>query len=160
MRQRRLRVTAPPFNNRALPTADKVKHCTQQGQPTHLVDRHRGSGFTRHEVQASEDARVHHDRSLATGVTMLLTIFVGIVAGFLAGKVMKGSGYGVLMDLVLGLVGGLVGGLLVSMLGLNAGGGLLWSVLVATLGAVVLVWLVRLVTGNRHVDTHRTSSTL
>jgi uncharacterized membrane protein YeaQ/YmgE (transglycosylase-associated protein family) len=80
---------------------------------------------------------------------MLITLIVGIVAGFLAGKIMKGSGYGILMDLVLGLVGGLVGGFVVGALGLGAGGGIIWSIIVATLGAVILVWLSRLISRKR-----------
>jgi uncharacterized membrane protein YeaQ/YmgE (transglycosylase-associated protein family) len=79
---------------------------------------------------------------------LLVSILVGIIAGFLAGKIMKGSGYGILMDLVLGLVGGLVGGFIASSLGLG-GGGLLWAIVIATFGAVVLVWLARMITGNR-----------
>ena len=80
---------------------------------------------------------------------MLWTIIVGIIAGFLAGKVMKGSGYGILMDLVLGLVGGVLGSFVFNALGVGASGGLLWSILVATIGAVILVWLVRLITNKR-----------
>jgi uncharacterized membrane protein YeaQ/YmgE (transglycosylase-associated protein family) len=80
---------------------------------------------------------------------VLITIIVGIIAGFLAGKLMKGSGYGILMDLVLGLVGGLIGGFVFRSLGFSASGGLLWSILVATIGAVILVWLVRLISGSR-----------
>jgi uncharacterized membrane protein YeaQ/YmgE (transglycosylase-associated protein family) len=53
---------------------------------------------------------------------MIPTIIIGIVAGFLAGKIMKGSGYGILIDLVLGLLGGLVGGYVVGLLGLGGGG--------------------------------------
>ena len=79
---------------------------------------------------------------------MIWTIIVGIIAGFLAGKIMKGSGYGVLMDLVLGLLGGLLGGFLAGSLGLG-GGGLIWSILIATIGAIILVWLVRLIQGGR-----------
>jgi uncharacterized membrane protein YeaQ/YmgE (transglycosylase-associated protein family) len=82
-------------------------------------------------------------------VNVLITIIVGIIAGFLAGKLMKGSGYGILIDLVLGLVGGLIGGFVFRALGLSASGGLLWSILVATIGAVILVWLVRLISGSR-----------
>jgi uncharacterized membrane protein YeaQ/YmgE (transglycosylase-associated protein family) len=77
---------------------------------------------------------------------MIWTIIVGIIAGFLAGKIMKGSGYGILMDLVLGLIGAFV----FNLLGVGASGGLLWSILVATIGAVILVWLVRLVRGNKN----------
>jgi uncharacterized membrane protein YeaQ/YmgE (transglycosylase-associated protein family) len=78
----------------------------------------------------------------------IVTIIVGIIAGFLAGKIMKGSGYGVLMDLVLGLVGGVIGGFIAGALGLGAGG-LIWSIVIATLGAVLLVWIVRMVSGKR-----------
>jgi uncharacterized membrane protein YeaQ/YmgE (transglycosylase-associated protein family) len=78
----------------------------------------------------------------------IVTILVGIIAGFLAGKIMKGSGYGVLMDLVLGLVGGVIGGFIAGALGLGAGG-LIWSIVIATLGAVLLVWIVRMVSGKR-----------
>ena len=82
------------------------------------------------------------------GNGLLVSILVGIIAGFLAGKIMKGSGYGILMDLVLGLVGGVIGGLIAGSLGLG-GGGLLWAIVISTLGAVLLVWIARMVTGNR-----------
>ena len=81
------------------------------------------------------------------GNGLILTIIVGILARFLAGKIMKGSGYGVLMDLVLGLVGGLLGGFLANAIGVGAGGGIIWSIVISTVGAAILVWLVRLVTG-------------
>jgi uncharacterized membrane protein YeaQ/YmgE (transglycosylase-associated protein family) len=81
--------------------------------------------------------------------TMLWWIIVGIIAGWAAGKIMKGSGYGVLWDLVLGVVGAIVGGWLVSLVGLSPQGGLIWSILVAILGAVIVVWIFRLVTGRR-----------
>jgi len=57
-------------------------------------------------------------------VRVLVTIIAGIVAGFPAGRIMKGSGYGILMDLVLGLVDGLIGGLIVNALGLGASAGI------------------------------------
>lgn len=71
-------------------------------------------------------------------------IIVGLIAGWAAGKIMKGRGYGVLADIVLGIVGAIIGGWVVGMLGLG-GGGLIWSILVAILGAVILIWLVRLI---------------
>jgi uncharacterized membrane protein YeaQ/YmgE (transglycosylase-associated protein family) len=69
-------------------------------------------------------------------------LVVGIIAGFLAGKVMKGNGYGLIGDLVVGLVGALVGGFL---FGLLVGGtaGFLGSIVVAFLGACALIWIVR-----------------
>jgi uncharacterized membrane protein YeaQ/YmgE (transglycosylase-associated protein family) len=69
-------------------------------------------------------------------------ILVGLVAGWAAGKIMKGRGYGVLMDILLGIAGSLVGRLILGIFGLY-GGGLVGSIVVATFGAVLLVWLVR-----------------
>jgi uncharacterized membrane protein YeaQ/YmgE (transglycosylase-associated protein family) len=71
-------------------------------------------------------------------------IVVGLIAGFLAGKVMKGGGYGILMDIILGMLGGIVGGWLFGLLGISAGGGIIGGILVAFVGAVVLVWLTRM----------------
>jgi uncharacterized membrane protein YeaQ/YmgE (transglycosylase-associated protein family) len=71
-------------------------------------------------------------------------IVVGLIAGWAAGKIMKGGGYGVLADILLGIVGGVIGGWLVGLLGFGAGG-LVWSILVAILGAVILIWVTRLI---------------
>jgi uncharacterized membrane protein YeaQ/YmgE (transglycosylase-associated protein family) len=84
-----------------------------------------------------------------TELIMLWWIVVGIIAGWAAGKLMKGSGYGVLWDLVLGVVCAIVGGWIVSLVGLSPQGGLIWSILVAIVGAVIVVWIFRLVTGRR-----------
>ena len=73
----------------------------------------------------------------------LYWIVVGLIAGWLAGQVMKGGGYGVVMDIVLGVLGGIVGGWLVEFLGFSPGGGLVPSIVVAFIGAVVLVWITR-----------------
>lgn len=75
-------------------------------------------------------------------------IIVGLIAGWATGKIMKGAGYGPLMDIVIGIIGAIIGGWIVSALGLG-GGGIIWSIIVAIIGAVILVWIVRLVTGNR-----------
>ena len=71
-------------------------------------------------------------------------IIVGLVAGWAAGQIMKGGGYGIVADLLLGIVGGIVGGWVVGLLGLG-GGGLIWSIVVAILGAVILIWITRLI---------------
>jgi len=76
---------------------------------------------------------------------LLWWIIVGLIAGFLAGKVMKGGGFGVLMDIVIGMVGSVIGGWVFGMVGLFSGGGLIGSVLVAFVGACILLWLVRLI---------------
>ena len=69
-------------------------------------------------------------------------ILVGLVAGWLAGQLMKGSGFGVLGDIVVGVLGAVIGGLLFNSLGL-AWGGLLGSIIVATIGAIVLIFILR-----------------
>jgi uncharacterized membrane protein YeaQ/YmgE (transglycosylase-associated protein family) len=73
----------------------------------------------------------------------LYIILVGLVAGWAAGKIMKGSGYGTLMDIVLGIVGAIVGGWIMRLLGFYTSGGLIPSILVAILGAVVVIVIVR-----------------
>ena len=70
-------------------------------------------------------------------------ILVGLIAGWATGKIMKGAGYGILMDIVLGIVGSVLGGWIMSFLGFSTSGGLIPSILVAILGAVVLVVIVR-----------------
>ena len=66
-------------------------------------------------------------------------LVVGLIAGWLAGQVMKGGGYGVLMDIALGLLGGIIGGWLFGALGIWPGSGILGSIAVAFAGAVILV---------------------
>lgn len=72
-------------------------------------------------------------------------IVVGLIAGWLAGQVMKGGGYGVVVDIILGLVGGVLGGWLFGMLGVWPSGGVIGSLIVAFIGAVILVGITRLI---------------
>ncbi len=72
-------------------------------------------------------------------------ILVGLIAGWLAGILMKGGGFGVLGDIIVGIVGALIGGFLFGALGVSTGGGLLGAIVVATIGAVVLIFLLRLI---------------
>jgi uncharacterized membrane protein YeaQ/YmgE (transglycosylase-associated protein family) len=76
---------------------------------------------------------------------LLYFIFVGLVAGWLAGQVMKGGGYGVLTDIVLGVLGSVAGGWIFGTLGIWPGGGLIGAIAVAFVGAVFLVWITRLI---------------
>jgi uncharacterized membrane protein YeaQ/YmgE (transglycosylase-associated protein family) len=75
---------------------------------------------------------------------MLYSILVGLIAGWLAGQVMKGGGYGVLIDIVLGLLGGIIGGWVFGSLGVWPGGGIVGSIIVSFVGAVILVGLTRM----------------
>jgi uncharacterized membrane protein YeaQ/YmgE (transglycosylase-associated protein family) len=73
---------------------------------------------------------------------MIWFLVVGLVAGWLAGKVMKGSGYGVIGDILLGVIGAFVGGFLFGLVGISAHG-TVGEIIVATIGAIVLVVVVR-----------------
>ncbi len=72
-------------------------------------------------------------------------ILIGLAAGWLAGRLMRGSSFGAVGDIVVGVVGALIGGFLFRTLGLSIRGGLLGSLIVATIGAVVLLFLLRFV---------------
>ena len=76
-------------------------------------------------------------------------IIVGLIAGFLTGKLMKGSGFGPVMDIVVGIVGAIIGGFIMRTLGFADEGGMIYTILVAIVGAVILTLVVRLVTGGR-----------
>lgn len=84
---------------------------------------------------------------------ILSWIVVGLIAGWLAGMVMKGSGYGVIGNIVVGIVGALLGGYLSTLLfdGTSVSGINLQSLLIATLGSIVLIFLVRLLPGRSPV---------
>jgi len=75
---------------------------------------------------------------------MLYAIIVGLIAGWLAGVVMKGGGYGILVDILLGIVGGILGNWIFGRLGLSSGSGVLGSIIVSFIGAVILVAVTRL----------------
>jgi len=70
-------------------------------------------------------------------------ILIGLAAGFLAGKVMKGGGYGLIGDLIVGVVGALLGGFLCKQFKITPAEGLLGSLITATVGAIVLIVLLR-----------------
>lgn len=71
-------------------------------------------------------------------------ILIGLAAGWLAGQIWKGSGFGVFGDIVVGVIGALLGGFVFGLLGIAAFG-LLGRLLVATAGALLLLWLLRII---------------
>ena len=86
-------------------------------------------------------------------INILGWILIGLLAGFLAGQIMKGGGYGLVGDIVVGLVGALIGGFLASLLGLgglNSNDPISWgSFFIALIGAIILIAVLRLFSGNR-----------
>ncbi|MFN3845316.1 MAG: GlsB/YeaQ/YmgE family stress response membrane protein [Paracoccaceae bacterium] len=76
---------------------------------------------------------------------LLIMLLIGAIAGWLAGQIVKGYGFGLLGNIVVGIVGALVAGFLFPRMGLGLGGGILGSIIAATLGAVILLFLIRLI---------------
>ncbi len=71
-------------------------------------------------------------------------VIIGIVAGFIAGHIMRGGGFGVFVNLIVGLVGSLLGGWLFNLFDISADG-LLGSLVTSTIGAIVFLWIASLV---------------
>jgi uncharacterized membrane protein YeaQ/YmgE (transglycosylase-associated protein family) len=72
-------------------------------------------------------------------------IVVGLIAGWLAGQLVKGGGFGVVGDIVVGVIGALLGGWLFGAMGIWPGGGLIGAIIVATIGAIILIFIIRLI---------------
>lgn len=80
---------------------------------------------------------------------LLSWIILGLVTGWLAGKILKGDGYGPIMDIAMGIGGAVAGGLLMQSAGLGGYGGTILTTLVAMIGAVLLTLLAGLMNGRR-----------
>ena len=76
--------------------------------------------------------------------SLLIFLAIGAVAGFLAGQIMKGGGFGLVGDIIVGIIGAVIGGWVFGLLGISAGG-LLGAIIVATIGAILLLFIVRLI---------------
>jgi MYXO-CTERM domain-containing protein len=74
-----------------------------------------------------------------SGQSLLIIIVVGVIAGWLAGKIVRGTGLGIVADLCIGIVGALIGGWLLPRLGIHLGTGIIAAIASATVGAVVLL---------------------
>jgi uncharacterized membrane protein YeaQ/YmgE (transglycosylase-associated protein family) len=82
---------------------------------------------------------------------ILIWLVIGAIAGFLAGQVMKGGGYGLVGDIIVGIIGAFVGGVLLAVLGLGGPDNLVTSILVAFVGAVLFIAIVRAMPGRSPV---------
>jgi len=74
--------------------------------------------------------------------TLIWFLLIGLIAGWLAGKVMRGGGYGVIGDMIVGVIGAFIGGWLFSLLGIGAGG-TIGAIITAFVGAVILIAILR-----------------
>jgi uncharacterized membrane protein YeaQ/YmgE (transglycosylase-associated protein family) len=76
-------------------------------------------------------------------MSLIVWILIGAVAGWLAGKIMKGGGFGLLGNIIIGIIGAFIGGYVFGLFGITAGG-IIGSIVMATVGAVLLLYIVKL----------------
>ena len=79
------------------------------------------------------------------GEGLLVTLFVGLVAGWLAGKVVRGTGFGIIGDIIVGIAGAFIAGWLFPRLGFHIGGGIVSDIIYSAIGAILLLLIVRLI---------------
>src|SRR4029077_11186245 len=79
--------------------------------------------------------------------SLLVILFVGLVAGWLSGQIVRGTGFGIVGDLIIGILGAFIGSWLLPRLGIHLGGGIISAIVNATIGAVLLLFVVRLLRG-------------
>jgi uncharacterized membrane protein YeaQ/YmgE (transglycosylase-associated protein family) len=89
-----------------------------------------------------------HILSVYIPQSVIAWIIIGLIAGWLAGTISRGRGFGCIADIILGMVGAILGGWIFSKLDIH-GGGLIFSIAAATVGAVILVSVARIFSGGR-----------
>ena len=87
-----------------------------------------------------EDAKVH-----MSAESLLIILLVGLIAGWLAGQIVQGTGFGIVGDLIIGIVGAFIGTWLLPQLGIHLGTGIVAAIANATIGALILLFVLRLV---------------
>ncbi|AOJ61932.1 hypothetical protein WJ32_05290 [Burkholderia ubonensis] len=75
---------------------------------------------------------------------LIMWLIIGAIAGWLAGVLVKGGGFGLIVDIIVGIVGAVIGGWLAGLLGIHIGSGFIGSVIIAVAGAVILLFVIRL----------------
>jgi uncharacterized membrane protein YeaQ/YmgE (transglycosylase-associated protein family) len=84
-----------------------------------------------------------------SGESLLVILLVGLVAGWLAGQIVRGTGFGLIGDLLIGIVGAFIGDWLLPQLNIHVGIGIVAAIVNATIGALLLLLIMRLVRGGR-----------
>jgi uncharacterized membrane protein YeaQ/YmgE (transglycosylase-associated protein family) len=108
-----------------------------------IVGRSETASASDQRIEAISDGhpRTHQERGY---MFIVGWIILGLVAGYITGKLMKGSGFGAVMDITVGVVGAVVGGFFMRRIGFAGQGGLLYTIFVAVIGAILLTLLLRL----------------
>jgi uncharacterized membrane protein YeaQ/YmgE (transglycosylase-associated protein family) len=93
-------------------------------------------------LMTREDRKMH-----MSGESLLIILVVGLIAGWLAGQIVQGTGFGIVGDLLVGIAGAFIGSWLLPQLGLHLGSGIISAFINATIGAMLLLLVIRLVRG-------------
>ena len=80
-----------------------------------------------------------------SGEHLIVILFVGLVAGWLAGKIVRGAGFGIIGDIIIGIIGAFIASWLFPKLGIHIGSGLISEIIYSAIGAIILLLIVRLV---------------
>jgi uncharacterized membrane protein YeaQ/YmgE (transglycosylase-associated protein family) len=112
-------------------------------QPSHWDSRSlNAAGILSNRPKNMEDTKMH-----MSGESLLVVLVVGLIAGWLAGQIVQGTGFGIVGDLLIGIAGAFIGSWLLPQLGLHLGSGIVLAVINATIGALLLLLVIRLVRG-------------
>jgi uncharacterized membrane protein YeaQ/YmgE (transglycosylase-associated protein family) len=86
-----------------------------------------------------------HEGYAMSGESLLVVLLVGLIAGWLAGQIVRGTGFGIVADICIGIIGALIGSWLLPRLGIHLGAGIVAAIISATIGALLLLVILRLV---------------
>jgi uncharacterized membrane protein YeaQ/YmgE (transglycosylase-associated protein family) len=92
-----------------------------------------------------EDGNVHNKENIMALESLIVLLIVGAIAGWLAGQVVRGFGFGLVGNIVVGIVGAVIAGWLFPRLGISLGGGIIGSIIAAAIGAVILLFVIGLI---------------
>ena len=90
---------------------------------------------------------VEHTKMYISSESLLIILVVGLIAGWLAGQIVRGTGFGIVGDVLIGIIGAFIGTWLLPQLGIHLGLGIVAAIINATIGALILLLIIRLVRG-------------
>jgi uncharacterized membrane protein YeaQ/YmgE (transglycosylase-associated protein family) len=97
--------------------------------------------------ESSRTLNLEHGKMHMSGESLLIILVVGLIAGWLAGQIVRGTGFGIVGDLIIGIIGAFIGGWLLPQLGIHLGVGIVGAIINATIGALILLLIISLVRG-------------
>jgi uncharacterized membrane protein YeaQ/YmgE (transglycosylase-associated protein family) len=153
-----MRPVPPTFSPTGMGGSREVRDLVEFVRPQLLdvgVPRFEFIGRVFNFAQTALCHRLHAWRPLArteredvmSGESLLVILVVGLIAGWLAGQIVQGTGFGLVGDLIIGIVGAFIGGWLLPQLGIHLGAGIVAAIINATIGALVLLLIIKLVRG-------------